>query len=60
MSNATWWWCLEHRKVEEGFGCGGTTRVGPYDSEQDAALAPQRIRERDAQQKARDAADEKD
>jgi len=60
MSDPTWWWCLEHRKVEEGFGCGSTTRVGPYDSQQEAAAAPQRLRERAAQQKARDEADEKD
>jgi hypothetical protein len=60
MSKPTWWWCLEHRKVEEGFGCGSTTRAGPYDSEQEAAAAPQRIRERAAQQQARDEGDEKD
>jgi hypothetical protein len=56
----TWWWCLEHRKVEKDFGCGSSTRVGPYDTEQEAANAPERTRARAAEQESRDKADQKD
>ena len=59
-ASPTWWWCLEHKRVEQGFGCGGTTRIGPYDSEQEAAKAPERTRVRAAEQEARDKADRKD
>ena len=55
----SWFWCLEHKRVEEGFGCGSTSRIGPYESAELAQTALTRTRQREAQQKARDAADKK-
>jgi hypothetical protein len=52
----SWWWCLEHRCVEEGPGCGSTTRIGPYDSPERAATALQRIRQREEEQQEKDKA----
>ncbi len=50
----TWWWCLDHKRVEQNGGCGSTTRVGPYDTEQQAASAMDRVRERSAKEAERD------
>ena len=52
----SWWWCLDHKAVEEGFGCGSTSRLGPYDSQQQAASAPERVHKRGAEQEAKDKA----
>ncbi len=49
-----WWWCLDHKSVEEGLGCGSTTRMGPYDSQQRAATALERIGKREEEQVAKD------
>ena len=54
----SWWWCLDHKAVEEGLGCGSTTRLGPYDSAQRAATALERTRAREAEQQSRDQAEE--
>ena len=32
----SFWWCLEHKAVEEGLGCGSTTRIGQRETEQQA------------------------
>lgn len=55
----SWWWCLEHKAVEENAGCASTSRLGPYDSAEQAAGAIERTRVREAQQQERDKADEK-
>ncbi len=55
----SWWWCLDHKQVEQGAGCASTSRIGPYDSEQQAAGAIERTRARTAEQDARDQADDK-
>lgn len=52
-------WCLEHKCVEQEFGCGSTSRIGPYDTEAEAASALSRTRQRGAEQEARDAREEK-
>lgn len=49
-----WWWCLDHKAVEEGLGCGSTTRVGPYDTRERAATALERIGQRETEQQAKD------
>lgn len=54
-----WSWCLEHNAVEEGIGCGSSSRIGPAATPEEAASALARIREREEQQKARDAEDER-
>jgi hypothetical protein len=55
----SWFWCLDHKCVEQGLGCASSSRIGPFASEAEAMNALQRIREREAQQQARDEADEK-
>lgn len=55
----SWWWCLEHKTVEENAGCTSTSRLGPYDSKQQAAGVIERTRKRTAEQDARDDADKK-
>jgi len=54
-----WFWCLEHKTVEEGTGCGSSSRIGPAATPGEAARALERIRQREEEQKARDAEDEK-
>ena len=53
-----WYWCLEHRQVEESIGCGSTSRIGPYDTPEQAAGALQRTRQRESEQEAKDQAEE--
>lgn len=55
----SWFWCLDHKRVEQGAGCGSTTRIGPYSTSAEAATALERTRQREAEQVARDADDEK-
>ena len=55
----SFWWCLEHKAVEQGLGCGSTTRLGPYDSSERAASALKRIGEREVEQQGKDKAEEK-
>jgi hypothetical protein len=50
---------LDHKGVEEGAGCGSTSRIGPYITKDEAATALKRVRAREAEQEARDAADKK-
>ncbi|MFR9755767.1 hypothetical protein [Streptomyces sp. TR06-5] len=44
-----WFYCLEHRKVEEGPQCPGRDRMGPYASPEEAAEAMETARERNAE-----------
>ena len=54
----SFFWCLDHKAVEEGFGCGSTSRLGPYDTQAEAATAMSRVRKRGAEQDAKDKARE--
>lgn len=54
-----WSWCLEHKAVEEGAGCGNSSRIGPYATFGEAATALERIRKREKEQQARDAEEER-
>lgn len=54
-----YWWCIDHKQVEEGLGCGSTTRVGPYDTPDKAAGVIARTKERESEQEAKDKAIEK-
>jgi hypothetical protein len=53
-----WWWCLTHRRVEEGPGCPNMERLGPYDTREQAEGAPDRVRARTAEQDALDEAED--
>ena len=44
-----WWYCLVHKTVEKGAGCGNTDRLGPYASEDEAAHAIEKAAERTEQ-----------
>ncbi|GAB2804992.1 hypothetical protein GCM10027176_07420 [Actinoallomurus bryophytorum] len=41
-----WFYCLKHKRVEQGPGCPDRDRMGPYDSENEATNALQRAKER--------------
>ncbi|MEV6779512.1 hypothetical protein [Streptomyces syringium] len=41
-----WYYCLEHGTVEEGPQCRAADRLGPYDSQEEAARAMETARER--------------
>ena len=55
----SYWWCLDHKCVEEGLGCGSSTRVGPYESAERAASALERIGKREKEQEAKDEEEKK-
>ncbi|HZG02374.1 MAG TPA: hypothetical protein VE546_02150 [Streptomyces sp.] len=44
-----WFYCLEHRKVEEGPECPAKDRMGPYPSRAEAERAMETARERNLQ-----------
>lgn len=54
----SYWWCMTHARVEEGPGCANRERLGPYDTREQAAAAPDRVRARTADQDARDEAED--
>lgn len=54
-----WFWCLDHKTVEEGLGCGSSSRIGPAATPVEAASALERTRQREQEQKARDVEEEK-
>ena len=51
----SWYYCLVHQKVEPEQGCANAERLGPFDTEEQAAAALDVARERNA---AFDAEDE--
>ena len=55
----SFWWCLEHTKVEEGLGCGSTSRIGPYEKPEQAQTALSRIGKREKEQEQKDVEEEK-
>ena len=49
-----WWYCLRHHTVEPDAGCPGKDRLGPYDTEEEAAHALETVRERNREWEAAD------
>ena len=43
-----WWFCLIHQLVEEGTGCPNASRLGPYDTHDEAATVLERIHARES------------
>lgn len=43
-----WWYCLTHRTVEHGPGCPNKERLGPFATENEAAHALDKVRQRNA------------
>ncbi|MFD5830025.1 hypothetical protein [Lentzea sp. NPDC060358] len=58
MSDSSgWYYCLTHQTVEQGKGCKGPDRMGPYPDEATAARSLEIARERT---RAADEADRRD
>lgn len=53
-----WYWCLDHGRVEPEAGCPNYQRMGPYETQEEAAGALHRARERTAEWDAEDAAED--
>jgi hypothetical protein len=47
--DGAWYFCLKHMRVEHGAGCPDRDRMGPYQTESEAANALQHARERNEQ-----------
>ncbi|WP_405750649.1 hypothetical protein OHA44_27675 [Streptomyces sp. NBC_00144] len=41
-----WYYCLQHKKVEDGPECPGKNRFGPYATREEAAHAMDKVAER--------------
>ena len=49
-----WYFCMKHKTVEGPDGCSNNERMGPYDSEQEAAAAIEKAAARTQQWDAED------
>ncbi|MDQ2838379.1 MAG: hypothetical protein M3Y42_04230 [Actinomycetota bacterium] len=54
--SGTYWYCEDHHTVEPFAGCGGDNRIGPFDTEAEAANALQTIADRERRYAAEDSA----
>jgi hypothetical protein len=55
MSEGTWYYCLNHKTVEQAEGCRAVDRLGPYPDRETASRAVELARERTEQEDRRDA-----
>lgn len=46
MSDGGYWFCLTHHTVEGPVGCPNKDRLGPYETEAEAARALEKVEER--------------
>ncbi len=46
MGAGQWYYCLKHKKVEPYEACKAADRLGPYETKEEAALALERVAER--------------
>ena len=44
-----YWFCLNHHAVEEQDGCDYKDRLGPYDTQEEASKALEKVKERNAE-----------
>lgn len=56
----TWYWCLDHARVEPSAGCPNDRRLGPYDTREEAEDALARARARTAEMDRRDREEDDD
>ena len=54
--SGTFWFCQQHHTVEPFAGCGSKQRIGPFDTEAEAAKALDTIADRNRRYDAEDAA----
>lgn len=59
-SDRLWWYCLKHDTVEFGPGCPNRRRMGPYESENEAALALYTAAARNEEWEEREAEEKQD
>ena len=52
----TFWFCLDHHTVEDFAGCGSRNRIGPFDTQSEAAKALDTVAERERRFDAEDSA----
>jgi hypothetical protein len=52
--DGTFWYCMTHRRVEPYHGCKNADRIGPFQTEAEAAHALQTIAEREEQYEMED------
>jgi hypothetical protein len=50
----TFWFCLAHHRAEPFAGCGSHNRIGPFDTEAEAAQALETIAARERRYHAED------
>ena len=50
----SWYYCLVHQDVEPELGCANAERMGPYQTEQEAAEAMETARHRNESYDAQD------
>ena len=51
-----YWWCLDHKSVEDDNGCRAEVRLGPYPTSDAAAHALESVAERNKKLDAEDEA----
>jgi hypothetical protein len=44
-----WYYCLDHHTVEGPKGCKASQRLGPYETEEEASRALEKVQERNAE-----------
>lgn len=57
-SDRKWWYCLRHNTVEFGPGCPDRVRLGPFETEDQAAAALQRAAARNEEWEEREKDDQ--
>jgi hypothetical protein len=50
----SWWFCLRHHEVEQGPGCPGKDRLGPYATREAAEKALETVQRRNEEWDAQD------
>jgi hypothetical protein len=50
----SWWFCLKHHAVEQGPGCAGKDRLGPYPTRDAAEHALETVQRRNEEWDAQD------
>lgn len=56
MAEGPWFYCLKHHTVEGPEGCAERHRLGPFDTQAEAAAALEKVAERNEQADAADRA----
>ncbi|HEU4750787.1 MAG TPA: hypothetical protein VFT54_06980 [Acidimicrobiia bacterium] len=44
-----WFYCLDHKQVEPEKGCRADVRLGPYETREEAAMALEKVEQRNVE-----------